>query len=253
MKPITLLAVDEEQTLCREDAFLLDESSVGETIRLRIACVIPPSDIKIRTQPFLHNIFTSGGQNPEFFISYEDRIHAGLSCKEPKKAIIVTLEFSEGGEFTTSFSIEKTLIKVSDYQSFTLLPEFPRIQHGIEEFLYQDPHVYWKYESKHTEQNWSSEKTPARRLIAGTSMMLNKVLSHYAFKNKIETFKLSPNGLTWRCHQEARFRNPLRRSVSFVNLLNLVATIEGEPIPYPLGRVQNIIGEEFPIHTRRHT
>ena len=244
-----LIAVDEPKTVCREDAFLLERSKDGAVKRLTVACVIPPKDIRINYSAFLRNIFRRRGEQPEYFLSAKDRLNLGLSSSETQKVLMAIFEFDEHDNFIIKIATGFAIIKATTYEEFSSQEDFNDIKTGIEHFLFQNNNIHWKYETGYGEQHWETEASPSRRLIASMQKMFNDAVSLYAYKQKLRTFKLRDSSLKFRIHEGASFRSPLRRALSFVNILNVVATIDEEDLPYPWERLQQLLGKGYPIST----
>lgn len=249
MDHLQLLAVDEQKTVCREDGFLILFFKNGTPKELTVASVIPPEDLWIRPSAFLQNIFTQQGDRPQLFLSHEDRIRYGFSKDEPRKVLVTTFEVDQY-TIRSGVSINRATVTGHEYSSFSSLPEFERIKNGVEEVLFQYDHLYWRYATCQGEQFWGLEATPSRRLVNGTMSLFDRTLSLLAYQQKLKTLKMTKEGLRLHRYNDARFRNPLRRATSFINMLNLVAHIEGRPLPYSEKVLQEIVGTGYPLITQ---
>lgn len=248
MQTITLLAVDEPQTTCREDAFLLERFDDGSVQRLTVASVIPPKNVFIDYKRFLANIFSHQGEQREYFLKKKTYVELGLKIAEPRHVLMAIFEFDTCNNFTIKVATGYAMIKIVTYDAFSLQPDFNDIKSGIEEFLFQDYHIDWKYKSGQGEEYWETKVTPARRLISSMLDMFNRAVSKFAHNKKIKTLRLTKAaGLQLKLHEEARFGGPLRRAISHVNVLNISASIEGDPLPYTHERLQGVLGDSYLI------
>ena len=247
MNTLTLLAVDEPQTASREDGFLLESFDNGSMKKLIVATVIPPIDAHINYGAFLRNLHLENGEPNEQFLRKGDRVKFGLGQEVEKKVLMAIFEFDEDDNFIISASTGLAVIEECTYEEFSSRLDFEYIKRGIEEFLFQNCHAEWKYRTGQGEQYWSTEVTPARRLIAALLGMFNRAISKYAYAERLRTFKRTQEGFKFKVHDEARFRGPLRKAASFINILNIVAAIEETPLPFPSERLQKILGEGYPI------
>ncbi len=249
MQTLTLLAVDEPQTICREDGFLLETSTEGSAKRLIVASTIPPKTAYVHYGPFLRNVYQQRGESPEYFLEKKDRLEFGLKTATPKQVLMAIFEFDKNDNFFIKISTGLAVIKSLTYDEFLSSKDFEKTRESVEEFIFQDYHADWGYRTGNGESLWIKGATPARRLIAAIMGMFNHAISQYAHNEKLQTFKLTKQGLQFKVHDGARFRSPLRMAVSFVNTLNIVASIQGNPPPYHQKRLQEIFGKGYPIKT----
>ncbi len=243
MSTISLFAVDEPQTTCREDAFLVERFDDGSVWRLTVASVIPPENARINYKQFRSNIFSQEGDPRKYFLKQKDYIKFGLQTQEPRRVLMVIFEFDKNRKLVVKVATGNVTIEAFTYENFASRPDFENIKSDIEEFLSlpQHYHINWKYTSEQGEQHWKTEVTSARRLISATLDMFSRAVSQYAHDNGILTLKRTRwAGLRIELHNEAKFRAPLRKATSFVNILNITAFIEGKPFPYPYERLQDI-------------
>jgi hypothetical protein len=246
---LRLIAVDERKTYCGEDGFLFEEE--GAVKRLVVASVIPPEDISINTRNFCFNLFQSRKEKgpPEHFLTRKDRVSLGLKSYEPSHILMTIFEFTENGEFTVTVATGFAVAEITTYDAFSSNSDFGSFQKTIEEFLFQEPHIFSKYTSSQSAEFWRGRGGSARRLISSMLAMYNLTVARYALKMKIETIKRSGDNLRFKTQGEAVFKAPLRRADSFVNILNLLASIEERSLPYPLKKIQGLVGRGFPIKT----
>lgn len=246
MNTISLFAVDEPKTTCREDAFFLERFPDGSVWRLTVASVIPPENARINYKHFRSNIFSQEGDPHEYFLKQRDYVKFGLHTKEPRRVLMTIFEFDKNRKLVVKVTTGDAVIEAFTYETFSSRQDFENVKSGIEEFLSSPRHLHinWKYKSREGEQYWKEAVTPARRLISALLNMFNRAVSQYAHNEGLLTLKRTRhNGLRVELHSEAKFRAPLRRAISFVNILNITASIEGASVPYPCERLWDILGD----------
>jgi hypothetical protein len=246
MSIIHLTAVDEERTMCAEDGFSLEVN--GQCKKLTVASVIPAQNLRFSKEHFLRNLYRRPEDGPEIFLTRSDRLLHGLHPTRPANVLLTIFELDDQ-KFTVNIGTGLATATLTSYRNFSTDHNFEITKQGVEEFLFQNHHVYWKYSSGHGQINWQTERSPERGIISGMMSLFNYTVSNYAHKTRIRTLKRTNPGLQLKVHNEAKFGGPLRRAVSFVNIINLTATLEGREAPFSLERLQSIVGEGYPIKT----
>jgi hypothetical protein len=243
---IHLTAVDEKRTICAEDGFSLEVN--GSHKKLTVASVIPSQDLRFNKVYFVRNLYRRSEDGPEIFLSRSDRLLHGLHPLRPVNVLMTIFELNDQ-KFEVSIGTGIATATLTSYEDFSSDHKFEKTKQAIEEFLFQNYHIYWKYSSGHGQDSWQTEKTPGRRIISGMMSLFNYTVSNYAYKTRIKTLKRTNPDLQLKVHNEAKFGGPLRRAVSFINIINFAATLEGREVPFSLERLQSIVGEGYPIKT----
>jgi hypothetical protein len=247
METLQLLAVDGPESFCREDGFRIDFNENGSLRSLTVASVVPPEDLQVFPSAFLRNIFLP--ETPDSFLRKCIRREHGLQPDEPRDILAVIFTF-ERDEFKTEISSTRAVIEISTFEEFSSRSDFRLIKNSVEQFFFQNEHVHWKYTTGITQTQWKEERTDAKRIISAMLGMFGYAVCQHAYNIGLRTFKLSKGVLKFKVNRQAYFRGPLRRALSFINMLNMVATIQEKPQPYTVERVQSLIGEGYPIEFR---
>jgi len=244
METLQLLAVDNPGSFCREDGFRIDFNADGSLRSLTVASVVPPEYLLVYRPAFLRNIFLP--ETPDSFLEKNIRREYGLQPDEPRDVLAVIFTF-EGDEFKTEISSTRAVIEISTFEEFSSRSDFRLIKDSVELFFFQNHHVYWKYTAVTAQAQWREERTDAKRIISALLGMFGGAVCQHAYNIRLRTFKLSKGVLKFKVNRQAYFRGPLRRALSFINALNMVAAIQEKQLPYPVERVQSLIGEGYPI------
>ena len=231
---LRLLAVDPSEAVIREDGFLFEETPApGILKRLTVASLLPPNNAKLRNEEFIRNIYrVKGEQAPPFCRPKNARQGYGLETEAPKEVLAAVFEMHTDGSFTEKLSVEEAVITPLSYEEFTASEDFDSLKKGVEDFLTQDPHTWYRYKTLAQERNWEDD-SPARRLIAGMIDLFNNICSYYALRQRIETVGKKGVEITYRVNTNvSTFNAPMRKAEGFVNSMNLVAYMKQENPPY---------------------
>lgn len=242
------IAVDPPETNLHEDGFFLAKNpEPGIGLRLSVATILPPlPPYKFSRDTLENNAYRVLGEPGNFHLFSSQKASAhSLNSHEPRAVICAVYEMREDGFFTETIQLTEGRAFCCTYEEFRRQKDFSKNKQSLEQFILQFPHIYYKYKnpSLHT-NNWRNQVTEERVLTSALLALLNKTLSVYCQKVKLQTLIKSGFGLSFRIHNDAVFTGPLRKFEALVNVVNLHACLNDKPIPFTETEIR-ALGLEF--------
>lgn len=237
---LDFVAVDDEQTRVREDAFFFREMPYG--FDLFIASVLPHImfandeliDLSLRTVIETGKNFDEDG-NAIYLFDKRFMLANCLTLHHHQPAVVARYAVDkECGIQNADITVGKVkLTRTLSYQEYNELPEYIQDSHRVkamlDELLVSDPVLRMKIDTYLSDMK---DRRQVKNIVLGTLSLFNHACTLAAKKEKVPFFRTYGYGPKRRfelCPRHATFNRPFRDPVGLINLTNLSRVIEEKP------------------------